>query len=47
VDIELVHSHFDHYRGSHRSHFEEHFRHHPEKYEDRGREDRGSERRER
>ena len=31
VDIELVHTHFDHYRGAHRSHFEEHFKQHPEK----------------
>ena len=46
VDIEVVHSHFDHYRGSHRSHFEKHFKQHPEKSENRDR-DRGPERRER
>ncbi|MGD0572707.1 MAG: hypothetical protein ABSB11_06765 [Sedimentisphaerales bacterium] len=38
VDIEVVHSHFDHYRGAHRSHFEEHFKQHPEKSDDRGNE---------
>ena len=36
VDIELVHGHFDHYRGGHRRNFEEHFRKHPEKSDDRG-----------
>ena len=49
VDIELVHTHFDHYRGGHRSHFEEHFRQHPERYGNRGseHEDRGPEHRDR
>ena len=42
VDIELVHRHFDHYRGGHRSHFEQHFKRHPEKFNDRDR-DRGPE----
>jgi hypothetical protein len=37
VDIEVVHSHFDHYRGGHRSNFEKHFKQHPEKFDDRGR----------
>ena len=37
VDIELVHSHFDHYRGGHRSHFEQHFKRHPERFNDRDR----------
>jgi hypothetical protein len=36
IDIDLVHRHFDHYRGHYRPRFEEHFRHHPERYEDRG-----------
>ena len=44
VDIEVVHSHFDHYRGAHRKHFEEHFRQHPERFDDR---DRGNEHHER
>ena len=44
VDIELVHRHFDHYRGGHRRHFEEHFRQHPERFDDR---DRGNEHHER
>ncbi len=37
-DIDVVHRHFDHYRGRHRGEFEEHFRGHPEKYEGHGRE---------
>ncbi len=41
VDIELVHSHFDHYRGGHRRNFEEHFKKHPEKSDDRGHDNRG------
>jgi hypothetical protein len=41
VDIELVHSHFDHYRGGHRSNFEKHFKQHPEKYENQGRDNQG------
>jgi hypothetical protein len=36
-DIELVHGHFDHYRGHYRPRFEEHFRNHPERFDDRGR----------
>ena len=44
-DIEFVHSHFDHYRGGHRPRFEEHFRHHPEKFGNRGREERHDDRR--
>ena len=39
VDIELVHSHFDHYRGHYRPRFEEHFRKHPERFENQGREE--------
>ena len=45
VDIELVHSHFDHYRGHYRPRFEEHFRQHPDKFENRGRDNRGSDNR--
>lgn|GEM_PF-4367966 len=45
VDIEVVHRHFDHYRGHHRPRFEEHFRKHPDKFDnrdrDRGRDNRG------
>ncbi len=39
-DIEIVHRHFDHYRGHYRPRFEEHFRHHPERYQNRDRDDR-------
>jgi len=35
VDIVLVHSHFDHYRGGHRGNFEKHFKQHPDKYDKR------------
>jgi hypothetical protein len=45
VDIELVHGHFDHYRGGHRRNFEEHFKQHPGKSDDRGRDNQGGDNR--